>query len=141
MPKEVERKTREGLMNVTAVTKEAAQLDAHWLKVVEWKPKALQGNAKEDGSGSTVKGAQSAQSLRGFFSRLAPGASNHAALEKVTREERQVQERLEEDLLGESTATVFIHVNKAKIKTAVSQNFGAELERGSHRQSTRRFRF
>lgn len=131
MPKEVERKTREGLMNVTAVTKEAAQLDAHWLKVVEWKPKALQGNAKEDGSGSTVKGAQSAQSLRGFFSRLAPGASNHAALEKVTREERQVQERLEEDLLGESTATVFIHVNKAKIKTAVSQNFGAELERAT----------
>ena len=131
LPKEVERKTREGLMHVTAVTKEAAQLDALWLKVVEWKPRALQGNTKEAGSASIIKGAQPAQSLRGLFSRLAPGVSNHAALEKAAREERQIQESLEEDLLGESAASVFIHVTKAKIKTAASQNFSSELERAT----------
>ena len=131
MPREVERKTREGLMNIIAVTKEAAQLDAQWLKVVEWKPRSLHNSAKEVGSTSTIKGVQSAQSLRGFFSRLAPGISNHAAVEKAAREEMQVQESLEEDLLGESTANVFIHVIKAKIKTAPSQNFSSELERAT----------
>lgn len=131
IPREVDRRTREGLMNVTNVTKEATQLDANWLKVVEWKPKALPNIAKDTGSGSTVRGAQSGQSLRGFFSRLAPGASNHAALEKAAKEERQIQECLEEDLMGESTATVFIHVDKANVKISISQSFILELERAT----------
>ena len=131
IPNEVNKRTREGLMNVTAVTKEAAQLDANWLKVVEWKPKALLSIVRDAGSGSTVKGAQTTQSLRGFFSRLAPGASNHAALEKAAKEEKQLQASLEENLMGETTATVFIHVNKAQIKTAVSETFRSELERAT----------
>lgn len=130
IPKEVERKTREGLMHVAGVTKEAAQLDAHWLKAVEWKPKAVSNNLSV-GSGSTVKGAQSSQSLRGFFSRLAPGASNSVALERAAKEERQIQESLEEDLMGESTATIFLHVNKATVRTLVSQGFSSELERAT----------
>ena len=131
IPKEVGRKTREGLMNVISVNKEVAQLDAHWLNVVEWKAKPSQGNAKEVGLGSMVKGAQSGQSLRGFFSRLAPGTSNQAVLEKAAREERQVQDNLEENLTGESTATVFVHIVKTKIKTTVSQTFSFELERAT----------
>ena len=131
IPKEVGTKTREGLMHVKGVTKEAAQLDARWLKLVEWKPKAATNNLKDAGSGSTVRGAHSTQSLRGFLSRLAPGASNSAALEKAAQEERQLQESLEEDLTGESTATVFIHVNKATVRTTVNQNFATELERAT----------
>ena len=130
IPKEVQRKTREGLMHVAGVTKEAVQLDAHWLKVVSWKPKAVS-NSSSVGSGSTVKGPQSSQSLRGFFSRLAPGASNNAALEKAAKEERQIQESLEEDLLGISNATIFLHVNKATVRTLVGQSFSSELERAT----------
>lgn len=130
MPKEVQRKTREGLMHVAGVIKEAAQLDAHWLKVVEWKPKAVSNNLSV-GLGSTVKGAQSNQSLRGFFSRLAPGTSNSAALERAAKEERQIQESLEEDLLGSSNATIFLHVNKATVRTLVSPSFSSELERAT----------
>ena len=130
IPKEVQRKTREGLMHVASVTKEAAQLDARWLKVVEWKPKAVSSKISV-GSGSTVKGAQSNQSLRGFFARLAPGASNSAALERAAKEEKQIQESLEEDLLGSSNATIFLHVNKATVRTLVSQIFSSELERAT----------
>ena len=131
IPKEVDKKSREGLMHLTGVTKEAAQIDARWLKVVEWKPKAASDNLKDAGSGSTVKASYQAHSLRGFFSRLAPGASNHAALEKAAKEEQLVQESLEEDLLGEATATIFIHVNKANVRTAVNPNFAIELERAT----------
>lgn len=130
IPKEVERKTREGLMYVTGVTKEAAQLDARWLKVVEWKPKAGSNNLSV-GSSSTVKGAHSSQSLRGFFSRLAPGASNNATLERAIKEEKRIQESLEEDLMGSSNATIFLHVNKATVRTLVSQSFSSELERAT----------
>ena len=130
IPQEVERKTREGLMHVAGVTKEAAQLDAQWLKVVEWKPKAVSNNLSV-GSGSTIRGAQSSQSLRGFFSRLAPGASNSAALERAAKEEKQIQERLEEDLMGDCSATIFLHVNKATVRTLVNQNFSSELERAT----------
>lgn len=131
IPKEVDKKSREGLMQLTGVNKEAAQIDARWLKVAEWKPKAASDNLKDAGSGSTVKAAYQAHSLRGFFSRLAPGASNHAALEKAAKEEQLVQESLEEDLLGEATATVFIHVNKANVRTAVNPTFAIELERAT----------
>ncbi|KAK4695722.1 hypothetical protein P7C71_g2078, partial [Lecanoromycetidae sp. Uapishka_2] len=129
--KEVETKTREGLMKVTGVTKEAAQLDATWLKAVEWKPKLVHNMVKDAGSGSTIKGAHSSQSLRGFFSRLAPGANNNAALERAAKEEKQIQDTLEEDLMGETVATVFIHVNKATVKTSVNPNFASELERAT----------
>ena len=130
IPKEVERKTREGLMQVAGITKEAAQLDAHWLKVVEWKPKAALNNLSI-GSGSTVKGTQSSQSLRGFFSRLAPSASNTAALERATKEEKRIQDSLEEDLMGDCSATIFLHVNKATVRTLVSHSFSSELERAT----------
>ena len=130
IPKEVQKKTREGMMSVSSITKEAAQLDAHCMKVVEWKPKAVSNNMSV-GSGSTVKGAQSSQSLRGFFSRLAPGASNSVALERAAKEESRIQESLEEDLMGSNDATIFLHVNKATVRTLVSQNFSSELERAT----------
>lgn len=131
IPREVDKKTREGLMTITAVTMEPAQLDALWLKAVEWKPKMFPNVSRDTDPGSTVKGAHSGQSLRGFFSRLAPGASNQAALEKAAKEERQIQQTLEEDLLGKSTATLLLHVNKAKVKTVVNQHFSSELERAT----------
>ena len=131
IPKEVDRKTHDGLMQVASVTREAAQLDARWLKVIEWKPKAASNTLVNASSGSAVKGAQSSQSLRSFFSRLAPGTSNNAALERAAKEERHIQEALEEDLLGEPSATVFLHVNKATVRTMANQGFSSELERAT----------
>lgn len=72
IPKEVNRKTRDGLMHVNSVVREAAQLDAQWLKVVEWDPKVAPQDSVD--SYNMVK-AQPSQTLRSFFHRLAPGAS------------------------------------------------------------------
>ena len=129
--KEVARKTQDGLMSVTDIVREAAQLDAYWLKVVEWKPRAVSATMVNASTGPATKGAPSTQSLRSFFSRLAPGVSNTAALERAANEERHVQETLEEDLLGESSATVFLHVDKANVRTMANQGFSTELERAT----------
>ena len=130
IPKEVNRKTKDGLMQVTGVVKEAAQLDAHWLKVVEWNPKATSQSAL-DGNASAVRGIHSTQSLRSFFSRLAPSTSNSATMERLAKEEREVQLAISEDLTGASNATLFVHVNKATVKTLVNQGFSVELERAT----------
>ncbi|KAL9630336.1 MAG: hypothetical protein Q9164_006470 [Protoblastenia rupestris] len=130
IPKEVNRKTKDGLMHVACVTKEAAQLDAHWLKAVEWNPKVTLSTAM-DSSLSTAKGVQPTQSLRSFFTRLAPGTSNSAIMERLAKDERETQLKISEDLMGVSDATLFVHVNKATISTMVNRSFSAELERAT----------
>lgn len=131
IPKEVNKKTREGLMQVVSVTKEAAQVDASWLKAVEWDPKLALEELGDAGSGQAARAPQSTQSLRSFFSRLAPSSSNSAAVEKLARDERELQHRLSEDLLGESSATSFVHVQRAAVRTSANQNFSSELERAT----------
>ncbi|KAL8787887.1 MAG: hypothetical protein Q9195_007580 [Heterodermia aff. obscurata] len=124
IPTSIDGKTSEGLMKVTKVTKEAAQIHARWLKVVEWKRSFI---------GSTepsAKEAHSTPSLRTFFSRIAPGVTNSNA-EKAAREERAQQDAISDNLMGEATATLFLHVNRASIRTIVSQRFNSELERAT----------
>lgn len=130
IPKDLETKTSEGLMKVTTVTREMAQLDAKWLNIIGWKPKTNSGTVSGAGQSSAMRGAQSSQSLRSFFCRLAVGP-NIAAAEKAAKEDRALQEAISEDLVGESKATVFLHVNTGTIRTSISQAFGQELERAT----------
>ena len=130
MPKDLETKTSEGLMKVTSVTREMAQLDAQWLNIIGWKPKTSSGSVFGAGQSSVTRGAQSSQSLRSFFTRLAVGPNNVAA-EKAAKEDRASQEAISDDLVGESKATVFLHVNTGITRTSVSQSFSQELERAT----------
>ena len=128
IPKEVNRKTKEGLMHVANVTRDAAQLDAQWLKAVEWNPKTSTQPVSDNSAG---KGVQPSQSLRSFFHRLAPGVSNTAAVERLAKEEREAQLQISEDLVGESSGTIFVHVDKATVRTQVNRSFTSELERAT----------
>ena len=130
IPKEVDRKTKDGLMQIAAVTREAVQLDAYWLKLIEWNVKGISAMTP-NGTSSAVKGANSTQSLRSFFNRLAPGTTNSATMENLAKLDRDAQLKIAEDLLGASIATLFVHVNKATIRTMVNQGFSAELERAT----------
>ena len=125
LPNEVIRKTQEGLMEVSSVRREAAQIHAQWLKAVEWDR-----STSSDSVETSAKGVHSAPSLRTFFSRLAPGPAN-AAAEKAVKQERALQVAILEDLTGESNATIFLHVNKAAVRTNISQKFSKELERAT----------
>ena len=124
IPSSIDRKTREGLMKIETVTREAAQIHATWLNAVEWK-RSVTITAEPP-----AKGAHATPTLRTFFSRLAPGASN-AAAEKAAREERALQAAIFEDLMGDSSATIFLHVNRGSVRTTVSPKFSAELERAT----------
>ena len=127
IPKNLETKTQDGLMNVTSIVHETAQLDAKWLNIVGWKPKTLN---KAVGAGQ-ARGGQPSQSLRTFFSRFSSHAGNSAAANISAREEREAQEAISDDFMGESKTTIFLHVDTATITTNINKSFGFELERAT----------
>ena len=137
IPKEVNRKTREGLMEVTGVSKEAAQLDAQWLRAVEWKPQRTSVENTERDLGQPRGAAPAAQSLRSFFSRLAPSSSTSVAVELMAKVEREAQDEISTDLLGMQSATFFVHINKAIVRTSPNLKFSAELERATKKPPPR----
>ena len=132
MPKDIDVRTQDGLMQITSVVREAAQIHAQWLKAVEWDRSISSDKATTE---QPLKGANSTPSFRTFFSRLAAGAN--AAAEKAAKQERALQAAISEDLMGESTATIFLHVNKAAIRTTVGQKFASELERATKKPPSR----
>ena len=127
IPKEINARTEEGYMQISSVKREASQIHAQWLKAVEWNRSTSSDRTTTEQS---TKGTNSTPSLRTFFSRLAPGSTN-AAAEKAAKQERALQAAISEDLMGESTATIFLHVNKAAVRTNVPQKFSSELERAT----------
>lgn len=135
IPKGLQTRTLERLMHVNSVVREMVQLDARWLNIIAWKPSAVSyGNSSQ-----TVKSIHSSQSLRSFFSRFASGA-NTVAAEQAASQERAAQEAISRNLVGESTSTVFLHVNTATVHTNVSPSFAQELERATKKpppQSTK----
>ena len=130
IPRALVTRTHEGLFRVESVVRETAQLEAKWLNIVAWKPKAASISICGGGQSAVVGGAPSTQSLRSFFSRFSQN-SNNAAVEKVAREEQEAQEAIAEDLVGESKATVFLHVNTAIISANINAAFSVELERAT----------
>ena len=127
IPRALDTKTSEGLVKIQSVTHETAQLDATWVNIVGWKPRSA---ATASGASAAYKGAPSSQSLRSFFSRFAAPSSNTAA-ERAAREERETQEAISDDLMGEHKTTVFFHVRTARLATNVSKSFAVELERAT----------
>ena len=119
MPRDIEPKTSEGFMKVVKVSREVAQIDGEWLSIVGWKPpKAASSRTAERDSGP---------SLRKFFSRLAGSTSD-----EQTRPDRDEAHQEQGDgMSAKVSATVFLNVNTATIKTFTGQKFNEELERAT----------
>ena len=118
IPRDVEPKTSEGFMKVSSISKEVAQIDGQWMKIIGWtSPKAAAGRALDRDNGP---------SLRKFFSRLA-GASNDS-----DSRQNLVQDDTNLDTLADNvSATIFLNVNTARIKTFTGEKFNEELERAT----------
>ncbi|KAI1080641.1 hypothetical protein F5B20DRAFT_538419 [Whalleya microplaca] len=125
LSRDVETTTKERLMRVQSVDRASAQIDASFMSAVGWKPVA-ETTAKSDTYGF---GNSEIPSLRSFFSRLTTGSSSKNS--KAAREERVAQETISEDITALSTSSIFLRVTTAAIKTSVTANFSAELERAT----------
>ena len=129
IPKEFNPKTREGLMKITGVEYQNAQIDAQWMNVVGWN-RTVQPPANEV---AVSQNDSSSGSLRGWFAKLTSGptSSTSAASQKARREEEALQRALVEDLAGYSTATVFLRISTVNVQTFVSKQLAQELTRAT----------
>jgi len=131
--RDVETKTKEGLMRVHSLERESVQMDATFMNVVGWKPSLSTSGPKVPGSFDSSYGSSSSDvpSLRSFFSRLTSSTSHAQLKTKAMKEEKALQEIVLEDLTAQTTANVFLRVTTALVKTNVSASFASELERAT----------
>ncbi|KAJ5873552.1 uncharacterized protein N7473_013425 [Penicillium subrubescens] len=126
IPRDVETKTTEGLMKVTSITQEVAQVDAAWMRIVEWNPNASM--FRLDNLRDTTS------SLRSFFSKF----TGQTGPEKPanTQQVEKVDETANMTVMLK--ATVFLHINTASIQPSISTALSKELERATRKPPPKR---
>ncbi|KIW70878.1 hypothetical protein PV04_03113 [Phialophora macrospora] len=118
IPRDIESKTSEGFMKVTKVFKEIAQIDGSWMTIIGWKAPKTAAHSSTD--------RDAAPSLRKFFSRLA------GTVQEDAHADSKPDGSVRTDLLATKvSATVFLNVNTATIKTFTGVKFNEELERAT----------
>ncbi|KAL2855504.1 hypothetical protein BJY01DRAFT_204283 [Aspergillus pseudoustus] len=120
IPRDIETKTQDGLMKIMGVNREVAQVDAVWMKVVDWDPNAS--TLREGIRDTTV-------SLRSFLSKLTQGVTEKSS----DNEKKSETAGVSGDLAGTSIASVFLHINTASVQASPSQNLSSELERATRK--------
>jgi hypothetical protein len=137
IPSDVNPRTKDGLMKITDVQYQSAQIDAKWMNVVGW-------NRRYQAPVSNAIAAQSQNesagvSLRNWFGKLTSNAINTTA-RKAQREEDALQQAILDDLAGYSTATVFLRMSTVNVQTNVSKSLSQELERATKKPPPKRTR-
>lgn len=147
VPRNLDMRTKEGLMTVAAIERSSARIDATYMHAVSWKPPASTsgsglggGSAGGNGSSSSSGNSKSTDtygisagdlpSLKSFFSRFTSSSTKDKRT-KAVREEKVVQDTVLQNLTSEGRATIFLRVTTASVKTSVPANFASELERAT----------
>jgi hypothetical protein len=121
IPRDIETKTAEGLMTVAGVTQEIAQVDAAWMRIVEWNPNASL--FRLDNLRDTTS------SLRSFFSKF----TGQGGPEKTSQVQKTECTEEPSNMTSMQTATVFLHINTASIVPSISHSLSKELERATRK--------
>ncbi|RMJ26855.1 HATPase_c domain protein [Aspergillus sp. HF37] len=121
IPRDIDTKTPQGLMKILSVKRVVAQVDASWMRVVEWNPNASL--FRLDGLRDTTG------SLRTFFSKL----TGQSGPEKSAHGENSKNVNEAEDMAKMSTASVFLHISTASIQSSIGSSLGKELERATRK--------
>lgn len=126
IPRDIETRTADGLMKITGITQEIAQVDAAWMRIVEWNPNASL--FRLDNLRDTTS------SLRSFFSKF----TGQGAPEKATNAQQAERPEEPSNMTTMVTATVFLHINTASIQPSISSSLSKELERATRKPPPKR---
>lgn len=131
IPRDIETKTKEGLMKLSTAERTSTQIDAAFMSAIAWKPQATSSaNKSQDGYYSTST-ATEMPSLRNFFSRLTSHSSQAGLRTAKVKEEIAAQETIAEDLTAISKSSIFLRTTTGVVRTNVAATFAAELERAT----------
>jgi hypothetical protein len=131
IPRDIETKTREGLMKLASVERTRTQIDAIVMNAVGWKPQAAASSTRSNDPFYFGSGQPEIHSLRNFFSRLTAGPSNPNMRGRAAKDEKEAMALPVEDLTETSRTTVFLGATTGSITTSISASFSAELERAT----------
>jgi hypothetical protein len=131
IPRDVETRTKEGLMQLAKLEREHVQMDATFMKIIGWKPSSTKVPKTSSFAENQYGQGLEANSLRSFFSRLTVTQSKADLKGKTLKEEKSMQEISLEDLTATSTSNVFLSVTTGTIRTHVTSSFASELERAT----------
>lgn len=132
IPKDIETKSKEGVLRITEVSSQNIQIYARWINVVGWKPTTA--NQSGGGQGDADTRESTTPSLRTFFSRFTGSSSNNVAARRLAKEEAQAQQLIAEHITGISQASAFTRVTTVNLKSQVASSFAAELERATKKK-------
>ncbi|KAL2152431.1 hypothetical protein VTH82DRAFT_5615 [Thermothelomyces myriococcoides] len=132
IPRDIETRTKEGLMELVSADQTSVQIDATFMSVIGWKPPPAASATKSNESHTEMP------SLKNFFSRLTSASSFSPARAKAAKEEKAIQDAIAADLTAKSTSAIFLRVVSAQIATRVSSSFAAELERATKKPPPRK---
>lgn len=133
IPRDIEPRTKDGLMKVTDVARTSTQIDASFMSAVGWKPQTPASTTKSPDASA----AYEAPSLRSFFARLASSTSHSSVKTKEQREERSAQIAIADDVTKRGSSTIFLRATTANLRTHVSASFASELERATKKPPPR----
>ncbi len=128
LSRDVETTTKDRIMKIQSVERASAQIDAAYISAIGWKPQVAAAAKTNESYG--LGGNTDMPSLRSFFSRLTASSATSKGT-KVAKEEKAAQDTISEDITAISTSSIFLRVTTAAIKTSVTSNFAAELERAT----------
>ncbi|EAQ86008.1 hypothetical protein CHGG_07261 [Chaetomium globosum CBS 148.51] len=126
IPRDLETKTKDGIMKLTSADSTAIKIQANFMSVIGWKPQTVASATKSN----DAYYATELPTLKNFFSRFTSGVSS-ATRSKAAKEEKAIQDAITEDLTAPSTSVIFLRVTSGQIATRVSASFAAELERAT----------
>lgn len=121
IPRDIETKTPEGLMKIVNVTREIAQVDASWMRIVEWNPNAS--ILSLDNIRDTTS------SLKSFFSKFTQNTQEKQPNKKPELERPEDSGNLSAMI----SASVFLHINTASLQPSISRDLAKELERATRK--------
>ncbi|PHH77103.1 hypothetical protein CDD80_927 [Ophiocordyceps camponoti-rufipedis] len=127
LPRDLEARTKDGLIKIAQVQRISTQIDASFMSVLAFKPQAVASASKSVES----YGSSETPSLRSFFARLASSASHSGARSKSHSEESVVQPKTAEDVTKLNSSAIFLQATSATVQTAVTASFASELERAT----------
>lgn len=130
IPRNLETRTKEGLMKLSAVERTSTQIDATFMSVIGWKSQTAASANKSEAGYYSGSNSSELPSLRSFFSRLTTNSQAGLRATKA-KEEKATQEAISEDLTTTSTSSIFLRTTTAAIQTKIAAAFSAELERAT----------
>ncbi|KAK0635252.1 hypothetical protein B0T17DRAFT_612150 [Bombardia bombarda] len=132
IPRDLDTKTKEGLMKLASAERTNAQIDATFMNAIGWKPQAVVSSANKSGDAYYFNSSTSElPSLKSFFSRLTASSTQAGLRGKAAKEEKAIQDTIAEDITVSSSSSIFLRVTSAQVVTQVPAAFAAELERAT----------